>query len=130
MSNPPELLVDNKKVTKNKADVLYLQARISNISIILGALLFYFFLGNYSESIINIAWSSTMIVVALYRLSLWYQRNKTPEKYADGLWIDLYVFSSFITGLAWSSLFLLPYFCRTQCVQQIMLLAMVEKNLW
>lgn len=106
--NTSEQLVDTQKITEKKADILFLQAPVSNGAVLLIALLYFFLLQNYSQSA-HIIWLFILSTAAFYRLYLWYQRKTKPQKYTPAQWIRHYTIGTGLAGLAWSSVFLLPY---------------------
>jgi len=107
--NIPETLTDSKNISDKIADTLYLQAPVTNGAIIFIALLYYFVIQSYSDSILHPVWSALMIIMAIYRFFLWYQRKQASNVHVASFWINHYTFASFLVGLSWSSLFLLPY---------------------
>ncbi|MCU7956378.1 MAG: hypothetical protein KZQ67_07060, partial [gamma proteobacterium symbiont of Bathyaustriella thionipta] len=109
MSDTAEQLIDKHKITEKKAAILYLQAPVSNSAMILIALLFFFFLNEYSESYIHTIWSLLLSGIACFRLFLWYQKRNIPDKYTSEQWISAYTIVTGLAGLAWSSIFFLPY---------------------
>lgn len=111
--NISEKSVDSHKITEKKAELLYSQTPISNGAVLLIALLYFFFLKNYSELFVPVIWSFMLSIIACYRLFLWYQRryqrNKTADRYTSEQWIRNYIIATGLAGCAWSSIFLLPY---------------------
>ncbi|MCU7800596.1 MAG: hypothetical protein KZQ70_10725 [gamma proteobacterium symbiont of Lucinoma myriamae] len=68
--NTSEQFVDSHKVTEKKAELLYLQAPISNSAVILIALLCFFFLNEYAQLSALIVWTLMLLIIACYRLFL------------------------------------------------------------
>lgn len=113
MENITEKTVDSNKTLEKITDLLYLQAPVSNATIIFLALLSFFILERYSDSALHIIWPLMMIVMALYRLFLWHQwehqKNNTPKVATYIYWLNRYTFASATVGIIWSSLFFLHY---------------------
>lgn len=109
MTSLSEKSVNPKDVTDKQVELLFTQAPISNTTIYIIALLFFFLLQNYSETITHILWPVLMACVASYRLFLWYLRKKAPKYYTSNGWMQKYVIGSAITGVAWSSIFFFPF---------------------
>jgi len=107
--NTSEQFVDSHKITEKKAELLYLQAPVSNGAVLLITLLYFFLLKDYSQLSALIIWSLMLSIIACYRLFLWHQKNKTPDKYKPEQWIRYYVIATGLAGCAWSSIFFLPY---------------------
>jgi len=104
-----EKSVNAKHTVKKIEDALYLPAPVSNGTILVIALLFFFVMRNYSNSSFHFLWSFVMASSAVYRLFLWYKRNNSLISHSDFYWINHYSLSSLIVGCAWGSIYLLPY---------------------
>jgi len=97
--------VEPKKI----ADALYIQAPVSNGTVLFIASLFFFLFDNYSDSPLHSAWSFLMVLVATYRLILWYQRKHNSASQTDSYWLNHYIFGSALVGFSWGGIFLLPH---------------------
>ena len=106
---PKILVVDSKKTLEKVVDTIYLQAPVSNGTILFIALLSFFILKNYSDSVLHVIWPSIMVVVAIYRLFLWYQRKSSADSQTASYWIHHYILATIIAGFSWGSLFFLSY---------------------
>ncbi len=99
----------NKPFTEKIAELLYLQAPISNSAILAVALLYYLILRDYLPVSLQFVWPSLMLFSAVIRLLLWYFKKHTPERYSATQWIRLYTLATAVTGLAWTSILFFPY---------------------
>ncbi len=100
---------EDKQITEKTAELLYLQAPVSNSAIIAVAILYFFILQNYVDPVIQFAWSGLIFFAALTRLLLWYLHKHNLDKLPASQWILYYTLASGLTGLAWSSTLFLPY---------------------
>ncbi len=100
---------NNIDTTRKIAELLYLQAPISNGAILAVTILYYLFLKNYTAPDMQFVWPVFMLIAAGLRLLLWYQRKLTPDRHSDTRWIQLYTLATALTGLGWSSILFLPY---------------------
>ncbi len=99
----------NTNTTTKIADLLYLQAPISNMAIVIVAVLYYLLLKDYTIPDMQFVWPVLMLVVAAFRLLLWYQRKRTPDRRSETQWIHIYTMATGLAGLAWSSILFFPY---------------------
>ncbi|GEM_PF-3501213 len=99
----------DKQITEKIAELLYLQAPVSNSAILVVALLYYFILRDYLPADLHFIWPLLMSFTAGIRLLLWYLNKHTPDRYSAVQWIRLYTLATGLAGLAWSSVLFFPY---------------------
>jgi len=99
----------DKMFIEDKVNQIYLHALTSNLTIICISLIYFFLLKDYSKSYSHIVWPSLMAIAAMYRLSLWYRRKYIAKQYPSIWWLNHYTMASTFTGIAWGSIFLMPY---------------------
>ena len=102
-------VIQNKRLTEKIADLLYLQAPVSNGAILGVILLYFFFLRHYSKPELQFVWPALMLLSACVRLALWYVKKTSPDRFTATQWIHSYTLATGITGLAWSSILFFPY---------------------
>ncbi len=104
-----EYAIDAQKVERKISEQLYLHAPAANITVLCIALLYYFFWQPYTGPLTQIAWPALMFLAAGYRLLLWYRRKRNPAQHSAAGWIKHYTIATGFTGLAWGSIFFIPY---------------------
>ncbi|MES9883425.1 MAG: hypothetical protein ABW185_21380, partial [Sedimenticola sp.] len=77
---------DTHTVAREQTRILYMQAPVSNIAVIVIATLFYGILSSRVESSLIGYWAVALYLTALFRLLLWYRRYKTPEWLSNSAW--------------------------------------------
>lgn len=91
--------------TEEQVRLLYMQAPVSNIVIILISLLYYFILQPRLNSNILLLWTLTLLITASYRMALWYLRRIKPESRSAASWLNSYLIGSGLVGGAWSLIY-------------------------
>ncbi len=70
------------QITEKIAELLYLQAPVSNSAILVVALLYYFILHDYLPAGLHFIWPFLMLFAAGIHLLLWYLNKYTPDRYS------------------------------------------------
>lgn len=88
--------------TEEQVRHIYMQAPVANIVVILISLLYCYILQPHLNSKKLLLWTLTLLIIASYRLYLWYlHKNRPDEKSAAG-WLNCYLIGSGLMGVAWS----------------------------
>jgi len=91
--------------TEEQVRLLYMQAPVSNIVIILISLLYYFILQPRLNSNMLLLWTLALLITASCRMSLWYLRRIKPESRSAASWLNYYLMGCGLTGGAWSLIY-------------------------
>ncbi|MEW8692036.1 MAG: EAL domain-containing protein [Candidatus Thiodiazotropha endolucinida] len=94
-------------IAKEQTRLLYQQAPISNITVYLVALLFYFILKSHIGSGIVELWVLALFATATFRLALWLLHKRNPQKRTTAQWLRAYLIGCLLVGTAWS--LIVPY---------------------
>ncbi|MEW7972249.1 MAG: EAL domain-containing protein [Candidatus Thiodiazotropha endolucinida] len=94
-------------IAKEQTRLLYQQAPISNITVYLVALLFYFILKSHIDSGIVELWVLALFATATFRLALWLLHKRNPQKRTTAQWLRAYLIGCLLVGTAWS--LIVPY---------------------
>ncbi|MES9879100.1 MAG: EAL domain-containing protein [Candidatus Sedimenticola sp. PURPLELP] len=122
MGNPDNnLLVSQSEqetdyIRSEQARIIYMQAPISNITVIVISTLFYFVLTSRVDDQVIGYWTAALYISALIRLTLWYLRTKRPEMAPDTTWLNLYITACALVGISWSIIYPLIYQANDQVV--------------
>lgn len=107
---------DSYTIAREQTRILYMQAPVSNIAVIVIATLFYGILSSRVESSLIGYWTVALYLTALFRLLLWYRRYKTPEWLSNSAWMNLYIFACALTGISWSMIYPLIYIANDEII--------------
>ncbi|MES9885409.1 MAG: hypothetical protein ABW140_01240, partial [Candidatus Sedimenticola sp. 6PFRAG1] len=122
MGNPDNnLLVSQSEqetdyIRSEQARIIYMQAPISNITVIVISTLFYFVLTSRVDDQVIGYWTAALYISALIRLTLWYLRTKRPEMAPAATWLNLYITACALVGISWSIIYPLIYQANDQVV--------------
>lgn len=105
----PNQTDDALVTTEDQTRILYMQAPISNTTILLTAIIFYFILTARTESDLIGYWTIFLCITAIYRLSLWHRRRQDPTQKTAAQWMNLYIGGSALVGISWSLIYPLIY---------------------
>jgi diguanylate cyclase (GGDEF)-like protein/PAS domain S-box-containing protein len=108
-SHDPANTGNSLNIIKEQGRLIYMQAPVSNISVLTISLLFYFILSPRTDSPLVGYWVFFLYLTACYRLFLWYWRRKKPEARTPFRWFHHYIFASALVGLSWSLIYPLVY---------------------
>ncbi|MEJ1355566.1 MAG: EAL domain-containing protein [Candidatus Sedimenticola sp. (ex Thyasira tokunagai)] len=107
---------DSYAVAREQTRILYMQAPVSNITVIVIATLFYGILSSRVESSLIGYWTVALYITALFRLLLWYRHYKTPEWLSNSAWMNLYIFACALVGVSWSMIYPLIYIANDEII--------------
>ncbi len=99
----PEILV------REQARILYMQALVSNATVIAISLLFFFLLSSRVDSDLIGFWVLALCCSALVRVVLWYLRKSRPDLCSAESWLRYYLLASGLVGVSWSLIYPLIY---------------------
>ncbi|MCU7930451.1 MAG: EAL domain-containing protein [Candidatus Thiodiazotropha sp. (ex Codakia rugifera)] len=100
---------DSLDTTEEQARILYMQAPISNTTVLVTSTIFFLILTARIESSLIGYWVFFLSITALYRLFLWFRRSKAPESKSPRQWMNHYIFGSTLVGISWSLIYPLIY---------------------
>ncbi len=96
-------------VTKGQVRLLYMQAPISNSSVIIISFLFYFILQPRFNSNLPLLWLIMLLVTASYRMYLWHSQKNQPEVRSTASWLNCYLIGCGLVGVSWSLIYQFLY---------------------
>ncbi|MCM8856982.1 MAG: EAL domain-containing protein [Candidatus Thiodiazotropha sp.] len=100
---------DSLDTIEEQAHILYMQAPISNTTVLVTSTIFFLILTARIESSLIGYWVFFLSMTALYRLFLWFRRRKAPESKSPRQWMNHYIFGSALVGISWSLIYPLIY---------------------
>lgn len=95
---------------REQVQVLYMQAPISNIVLLIIIVVFSAILQSRVESGLISVWFWALFITSSIRLILWFFRHKRPAAFSDRLWLKFYFQASILVGFSWSIIYPLLYF--------------------
>lgn len=94
-------------IVEEQTRLLYQQAPISNATVFVIAILFYFLLAPRIDSGIVELWVLGLFAAASLRLALWLARKRRPQSRSNRQWLLAYLVGCLLVGIAWSPI--VPY---------------------
>ncbi|MCU7878984.1 MAG: hypothetical protein KZQ84_19720, partial [Candidatus Thiodiazotropha sp. (ex Lucinoma borealis)] len=79
---------DSLDTIEEQARILYMQAPISNTTVLVTSTIFFLILTARIESSLIGYWVLFLSMTALYRLFLWFRRSKAPESKSPRQWMN------------------------------------------
>ncbi|MEJ2694809.1 MAG: hypothetical protein P8166_17755, partial [Candidatus Thiodiazotropha sp.] len=89
-------------IIEEQTRLLYEQAPISNSTIYILAILFYFLLQPQIDTGMVEVWIVALFATAGFRLALWWVRRRHPRRRTSKQWLRAYLFGCLLVGVAWS----------------------------
>lgn len=104
-TSPDQFLSQSSVIPKGQVHLLYMQAHISNMSIVIISLLFYFILEPRLNSNLPLVWLIALLLTASYRMYLWRSQKVRPETRSTGSWLNCYLIGCGLVGVSWSIIY-------------------------
>jgi len=103
------LSLEDTYISSEKIRLIYLQALLSNLTILVVAIIYFFILKDKVDESALTQWFFSICALAVYRLILWLLYRKISNKKTDLYWFIQYILPTGLVGLAWSYIYLLGY---------------------
>jgi len=113
---------DPRRLAGEQVRHLYMQAPVSNATVLAIALLFYFILSPLVDSGLIGFWVLALYGTAGLRLGLWYLHKSRPEARPAQAWLKYYLIGSGLMGVSWSLIYPLIYIANDQVVSIALLM--------
>ncbi len=107
---------DPRRLIGEQVRILYMQAPVSNATVLVIALLFYFILSSLVESALVGFWVLALYGTASLRLGFWYLYKTRPDAWPAQTWLKCYLVGSGLMGVSWSLIYPLIYIANDQVV--------------
>lgn len=85
-----------------QAQALYLQALVSNLTVLGVSLLYFFAMRSRVSPATLLAWVALLWCTAGYRLLLWHRYRRDPSRATATAWLQRYTRATLAVGCAWS----------------------------
>lgn len=99
----------HSKMAKEQVKLLYLQAPVSNLTIIGIGLLFFLIMQDQLSILLMATWTVVLTLSAVIRLLLWYFWKNASHHFSSKQWLSHYIVASGVVGLCWCGLYLFEY---------------------
>ena len=105
---------------QEQARLLYMQAPVSNVVLLVAAALFYALLSTRVDSMLIPLATLLVFIAAIFRILLWYLNKRDKQRLQPQTWLRLYLLGSGLVGIGWSIIYPLLYFYDDPVVSMAM----------
>ena len=102
-------LAESEKIRKRQVHLLYMQAPISNITVLAISVLFYFIVNARYEWSLTGWWIAALYTTATFRLILWLLYRRKPTLLTASTWLNAYMIGTALVGISWSPIYTLIF---------------------
>ena len=95
-----------QELALEKEQHLFVQAPVSNITIIALSLIGLLLMFGRVNTNFLILWFSSMLVMTGIRLAIWFRHRQKRDQFTPEKWINIYTVVTGVLGLGWSSLYI------------------------